>query len=164
MRRLLAMPELNLAKIVTTNSRPPRPGEIDGNDYHFVTRDEFERKIAADEFLEWAHVHNDYKGNTRAAFDAVPAGKNILIQLELLGFETYRSKLGDICSISGIFLMPPSIDVIRQRIIARGDLYDLERRLADAEIEIAYADRYDHVIVNDDLESCVCAVANIIRG
>ena len=163
--RLIKMPELGLTRVVTTNSRAPRPGEVDGVHYHFVTRDEFVEGVKRGDFLEWAHVHNDYKGNTYRAFEAVGPDKSIILQMDVKGFETYRAKLSGKYRIVGIFLMPPNMQTLKDRMIARGgDLYDMDIRLDTAKKEMACAWEFDYIVMNKDLEHCMSEIIEIIKS
>ncbi|MDR3126219.1 MAG: hypothetical protein LBT92_01140 [Rickettsiales bacterium] len=163
-RRLLGM-DLGLVRLITVTSRAMRPGEAEGDPYYFLTRGEFEERIAAGEFLEWAHVHNDYKGNLKSSFGAVPGDKDIIIQLDVQGYARYREIFaGKPYRIVGIFIDVPSFDVLQERMVARGgDLYDMRKRLDDAKVEREHIGEYDYVVMNDDLDRCVSDVAEIIR-
>jgi guanylate kinase len=163
--RLLGM-DLGLARIITATSRAMRPGEKEGNPYHFFTPEEFERKIKAGEFLEWARVHNDYKGNLKSSFAAMPKDRNVIIQLDVQGYARYKELFAgsEDFRIVGIFIDVPSFDELKRRMIARGgDLSDMKKRLDDAAEEQTHIGEYDFVVMNDDLERCVADTAEIIR-
>lgn len=168
MGRLLAMPELDLAYVVTTNSREPRPDEADGRDYHFVSREKFEEMIAAGLFVEWAVVHNDYKGVQKRSLDIdIPPGKRIILQLDIQGFHAFKRLLPEAeYKIIGIFLVPPSMDELVRRMKLRGELSpeDTAKRMESAKKEMAGRASFDYVIMNDNLEKCIAEVAAAVRG
>jgi guanylate kinase len=158
---------LSLAKIVTSTSRAPRPGETDGVDYNFFTRGEFERKIAAGEFFEWAMVHDQYKGILkRSIFDDIPKDKNIIMSVDPQGFHNLKRSLDfSKYRLVGIFLLPPSFNELVRRMKARGtevDPIDIKKRLDDVELEIKEKDIYDYQVMNDDLGECLAELEKII--
>ena len=168
MHRLLTIPELNLVKVVTSTSRPPRPLEVDGKDYHFYTKDEFLKKIENDEFFEWALVHTDYKGIQKSSiYNDIPNDKDIIIQLDIQGFNSLKSKLNhNEYKIVGIFISPPSMEELKRRMRLRGtetNPKDIEIRLKNAEFEIANKDIFDYQVVNDNLDTCVNEIIGIIK-
>ena len=169
MARLMSMRELELHRVVTTNSRPPRPGEIDGVDYHFVTREKFEGKVAAGEFVEWAHVHNDLKGVERRALEgACPDGGRILMQLDIQGYHTFKRILSpDEYKVIGIFLEAPSLEVLLERWRKRADYIDpvdLAKRTESYYKEMAARFDFEYCVMNDDFEKCVREVVQIIKA
>ena len=168
MARLMSMPGLDLHHVVTSNSRPPRPGEVNGKDYHFLTREEFQAKIEAGEFVEWAHVHNDLKGVERRALEnSCPDGGKILMQLDIQGYRTFKNTLPrDQYKILGVFLEAPSFEVLLERWRKRDDKLDpvdVAARTASFHKEMAGRHEFDHLVLNDDFEKCVSEVAEIIR-
>lgn len=168
MRQLLPQKDLNLAKVITSASRPPRPGEIDGVDYHFYSKEEFQKKIDNDEFFEWSIVHNDFKGIQKSSiYNDISKNKNILIQLDIQGFEKIKKNIDKtIYKIIGIFILPPTMDELIRRMKIRNtehDKADIEKRISDAEYEIANRDIFDYVVINDNLNTCVEEIKNIIK-
>jgi guanylate kinase len=170
-RRLLARnPTLWFS--VSATDRPPRPGERNGEDYVFVTTDQFERIRDEDGFLEWFDVYGDLKGTPRAPIeDHLAAGDDVLVEVDVQGALAIREALPDALLV---FVKPPSRDVQRARLLARaeedarrsGERVDpsaLERRLTEAAAEEALADRFDAVIVNDDLDRAVAEVEALLR-
>ena len=157
MRRLLQIPKLNLVKVVTSTSRPPRPDEIDGIDYHFYTKDEFIKKIENGDFFEWALVHTDYKGIQKSSiYNDIPKDKDIIIQVDIQGYKSLQS----------IFISPPSMDELQKRMKLRGtetNPEDIRIRLKNAEFEMANKDVFDYQVVNDNLEKCTLEVIDIIK-
>ena len=146
----------------TTRSR--RTGETDGEDYHFVEPEEFQRLAADGAFLEWA-VYNDCEyGTSWAAIDApLAAGKDVLLEIEVQGARQVRERRGD---ARFIFLLPPSIRALRARLVQRGtDSEDqIERRLELAFRELEAIHTFDYAVVNEELETCVRNVLEILEG
>lgn len=166
-RRLLDR-EPRLWFSVSANTRPPRPGEVDGVDYHFVSREEFERLAADGGFLEWFEVFGDLKGTPRGPVEEhLAAGDDVLVEVDVQGALAVKEAFPDAVLV---FLRPPSRQVQRDRLRARDEAspgFDeaaFERRLAEAEAEESLADRFDHVVVNDELERAVDAVAAILSA
>ena len=152
-------PEVWLSVSATT--RDPRPGEVDGVHYQFVSPDEFRRMIDAGEMLEYAVVHgqNTY-GTPRASVDATVAdGKHVLLEIDLQGARQIRETLPE---ARFVFLAPPSWDELVSRLIGRGTESEEEqaRRLETAKKELAAESEFDHTIVNDEVER---AAAELVR-
>ena len=146
----------------TTRSR--RPGEVDGVDYCFVTREAFEALRDAGGFLEWFEVFGDLKGTPLAPVEEhLAAGDDVLLEIDVQGALKVREQFPDAVLV---FVRPPSLDALRARLVGRGTETDeaLERRLSEAEGELARAPEFDHVVVNDDLERVVAEVAGILTG
>jgi len=143
-------PEVWLSVSATT--RPPRPGEVEGVHYHFVSSDEFERMVAAGELLEWAVVHGRHRyGTPRGPVEArLASGRPALLEIDLQGARQVRASMPD---ARFVFLAPPSFDELVRRLVGRGteDAEERERRLATARVELAAESEFDHVIVNDDV-------------
>lgn len=137
---------------VSATTRKPRPGEVDGLHYHFVSGDEFARMVADHELLEWAVVHGrNWYGTPRAAVEEkLAAGIPALLEIDLAGARQVRATMPE---ARFIFLAPPSWDELVRRLVGRGteDEEERERRLATAKVELAAADEFDHVVVNDDV-------------
>ena len=141
-------PSIHLSVSCTT--RAPRPGEIDGKDYRFVTRDVFEQLRTDAQLLEWAQVHGNFYGTPRDAVDAATrAGTDVLLEIDWQGAQ-------QVCRLYpraiGIFILPPSIAALRERLTRRGqDAADvIERRIQGAAIEISHASEFEYVIINQD--------------
>jgi guanylate kinase len=146
-------PELYLSISATTRS--PRDGEIDGQDYYFLDRVEFEAKIAAGDLLEWAEFAGNYYGTPKTAIrDQLDRGESVLLEIELEGARQVRQLFDQAISV---FILPPSIDELEHRLRTRARDTDeaIVKRLARAEIEIAAASEFDIQIVNDDLETAL---------
>ncbi|GAA3821709.1 guanylate kinase [Cellulomonas soli] len=137
---------------VSATTRAPRPGEIDGVHYHFVSAEEFDRMVLDGELLEWAVVHgrNRY-GTPRGPVEArLAAGEPALLEIDLQGARQVRETMPD---ARFVFLAPPSWDELVRRLVGRGteDAEERERRLTTARVELAAEPEFDHVIVNDDV-------------
>ena len=143
-------PEVWLSVSATT--RDPRPGEGDGVHYHFVGPDEFDRMAREGELLEWAVVHgrNRYGTPRRPVEERLAAGVPTLLEIDLQGARQVRESMPD---ARFVFLAPPSFDELVRRVVGRGTegAEERERRLETARVELAAADEFDHVIVNDDV-------------
>ncbi|MFN2493547.1 MAG: guanylate kinase, partial [Pyrinomonadaceae bacterium] len=140
----------------------PRPGEVDGREYFFVTPEKFKLMIAANEFLEWAHVHSKLYGTAREqVFLEISQGRDIILEVDVQGAASVRELMPDSVSI---FILPPSFEVLRNRLQARGtdapEELDLRLRTAPKELE-DYAS-FQYVIINDDVE--MAAIVNAERA
>ncbi len=146
---------------VSSTTRPRRPGEEEGVDYHFVAGEQFQKMCAGDEFLEWAEVHGQRYGTTRAAVqDILDRGDDALLDIDVQGAEAVRSALPEAVLV---FLLPPSYAQLRERLVHRGTAAaDLTRRLDNARREIEQVDRFDYVVVNDVLEEATEALETIL--
>ena len=149
---------------VSYTTRAPRPGEVDGRDYHFVDRDTFLAMVAADEFLEHACVFDNYYGTSRAAVLArLEAGQDVILEIDWQGARQVRALAP---AAVGIFVLPPSVDVLRQRLQARRQDPPevIERRMRGALCEMSHYDEYDYLIVNDDFDAAVADLRAIVRA
>jgi guanylate kinase len=161
--RLLAR-DPALWESVSYTTRPPRPGEVDGVDYHFVSRPEFETLRDDGGLLEWFEVFGDLKGTPRAPVEErLAAGVDVLLEIDVQGALAVRKVYPEAVLV---FVKPPSADELRRRLIGRkaGPAEDLEARLAAAAAEEAYAGEFDAVVVNDDVEQAVDQVAGILAS
>lgn len=161
-RLLAALPGLRFSVSCTT--RPPRPGEKNARDYFFVTRERFQRMIAAEEFVEWADVFGHLYGTSRRQLRAAQeAGKDILLDIDVQGYRQVRKKLPEAVSI---FVLPPSFRELVRRLRARhSDTPDvIERRLRDARKEIRHWPEYDYLVVNDRLPQAVQALRAAVEA
>jgi guanylate kinase len=154
-------PEIQLSVSATT--RPPRPGEIDGVHYFFVSDAEFDRMIAGHELLEWAVVHNSYRyGTPRPPIDAaLEAGKRVLLEIDLQGARNVRAELP---SALLVFLLPPSWEELVRRLTGRGteDPAEQARRLETARVELAAQDEFDYRVVNTDVGTAAREVVELM--
>lgn len=140
-------------RVITATTRPPRPNEIDGRDYHFLSEAEFDRRLAAGEFLEWAWVHRKFRYGTlkSAVLDRLPH-TNLVMNIDVQGVRSIRAAADGLPllkrSLVTIFIAPDSLDVLRERLEGRGPLpaEELARRLQSAELELAERYSYDYII------------------
>lgn len=147
---------------VTVTTRPPRPHEVEGVHYHFVAPEEFARLRDAGELLEWATVHGHFYGTPRAQVRAaLAAGQNVLLKIDVQGAATVRRLVPTAILI---FLSPPSMEVLRERIAQRGteDAAELAVRLRTAEAEMAQLADYDYLVINHT--GCLAAAAAQVRA
>ena len=148
---------------VSATTRAPRPGEIDGIDYHFVDRETFEGLITDGSLLEWAVYNNNYYGTPAGPIDeAIARGENVLLDIEIQGARQIRRSRPDSLMV---FIEPPSPDELERRLRSRGDTSeeDISARLAIVASQMAEAtELFDHRVVNDDLETATDEVANLI--
>jgi len=159
-RVLNSVPGLSYSVSYTT--RAPRNGEVDGVDYFFVSPAKFEELVAADEFLEWARVHGNLYGTSRAqVIREINERRDIILEVDVQGAESVRKLLADSVSV---FIVPPSFEVLRQRLLARGtdSPLELELRLRTAPVELLQYVKFDYVIVNDDADRAGAQLASII--
>lgn len=159
-RILKEMDNIEFSTSMTT--REPRSGETDGKDYYFVTREEFRDAIAKDDFIEYAEVFGNYYGTPKKEVESrLKEGKNILLDIDVQGALNVMKSFPEGLFI---FVLPPSLEELRNRIVHRGkDAPDvIERRLGQAESEMAHAGEYDYQVVNDDLDEAVETIKKII--
>ena len=152
----------NLSYSVSYTTRAPRLKEVDGREYFFVSREVFEEMVAAGEFLEWACVHGNFYGTAKnQIIEDTAAGADIILEVDVQGAASVRQLLMDSVSI---FILPPSYDVLRQRLIARGtdSPEELELRLRNAPEELKQYSAFDYVIINDEIDRAVGQLASII--
>ncbi len=154
---------LHVQLSISATTRSPRPGEIDGVHYYFVSDEEFDRKIAAGELLEWAIVHNSYRyGTPRPPIDeALAAGKRVLLEIDLQGARSVRRIMPEALLV---FLLPPTWEELVRRLIGRGTESPEEqaRRLATAKIELAAQDEFDAKVVNRDVGQAAREVVELM--
>lgn len=154
----------NYALSVSATTRVPRPGETDGREYFFKTKEEFEKMIAQDELIEYASYVNNYYGTPKAYVEEqLEAGKDVILEIEIQGALKVKEKMPDTLLL---FITPPSVEELRKRLVGRGTetMEVIESRLKRAGEEAEGMDRYDYLIVNDKLDICVEDVHEIIRG
>ena len=149
---------------ISYTTRPPRPGEVDGVSYTFVDEESFRRLEEQGEFLETATVHGNRYGTSRGRVEAMLArGEHVILKIDVQGAATVRDRLPEAIFV---FLMPPSLEVLRRRLRDRGTDDDdaLARRDADAVREMAEAERYDHLVVNDSVERAAAQILDIVEA
>lgn len=153
-----------LAFSVSCTTRDPRPGEVEGKDYHFVDRAEFERLIAAGEFVEHANVFGNLYGTRRSAVEsALAGGRDLILEIDWQGARQVRERLPEAVQI---FILPPSRVELEKRLRGRGSDSDevIARRLAESALEMSHWHEFDHVIVNLDFEAAVGELEAVFDG
>lgn len=139
---------------ISTTTREPREGEIDGLNYHFVSREEFENDIEEGYFLEWAKVHDNYYGTSlKPILKELHAGKLVIFDIDVQGHKIAQEKFGNL--ITSVFITTPDQKSLRERLINRGtDKYEvIEKRLANAVSEMTRMKEYNYLLINDDFHS-----------
>jgi guanylate kinase len=152
----------NLSYSVSFTTRGPRSGEVDGREYFFVTPQKFEEMVAANEFLEWAHVHGKLYGTGhRQLIQEISEGRDIILEVDVQGAASVRSLVEDAVSI---FILPPSFEILKERLVARGtdSAEELELRLRNAPAELEHYSNFQYVIINDDADRAAKQLASIV--
>jgi guanylate kinase len=152
----------NLSYSVSYTTRAPRLGEVNGREYFFVSREVFDEMVAAGEFLEWACVHGNFYGTAkRQIAEETAAGLDIILEVDVQGAASVRQLLMDSVSI---FILPPSPEVLRQRLLTRGtdSPEELEIRLRNAPDELKQYSAFDYVIINDEIKKAAHQLASIV--
>lgn len=158
------VPDLHFSVSATT--RAPRPGEVDGVDYTFVSADEFQRLIDDGELLEWAEIHGGLQRSgtpARPVRDAIAAGRPVLIEVDLAGARAVKQAMPEVLTV---FLAPPSWEALESRLIGRGtESAEVQaRRLATARAELAAQDSFDVTVDNSQLESACAELVSLLVG
>ena len=162
--RMLLAADDGIAMSVSATTRPRRPGEVDGRDYHFVTPEQFESMVGAGEFLEWAHVFGHRYGTLkREVIRVIEGGRDVLLDIDWQGTQQLKQVDPDIVRV---FILPPSMKELRRRLTHRGtDSEDvIQRRMDRAEAEISHWAEYDYVLINNDAEKCRELVHTILKS
>lgn len=157
------IPDLKMSVSVTT--RPMRPGEKDGRDYYFVDQKRFDAMVAQDELLEWAKVFDNCYGTPRAPVEAaLAAGKNVLFDIDWQGTQQLRG--GAPKDVVSVFILPPSVQALEQRLHTRAQDSDevIRGRMKKAGDEMSHFDAYDYIVVNDNIGIAFEAVKSILRA
>jgi guanylate kinase len=163
--RMLLDADKEVTMSISATTRPRRPGEVEGADYHFVDEGEFDRLIADGEFVEWAPVFGFCYGTPKAPVkDALRDGRDILFDIDWQGTQQLHSAMGE--DLVRIFILPPSMPELERRLRERGT--DEESVIADrmqrAASEISHWAEYDYVLVNDDMDACLAQVRTIVAA
>jgi guanylate kinase len=162
---VIALVKQTLDHVVTSVSattRAPRPGEVDGRDYRFLAQAAFMQGVAKGAFLEWVEYSGNLYGTLRSEVeDRLASGDDVILEIELVGARNVRKALPD---ATAVFIAPPSVAELAERLRGRGTESDeaIARRLHIAETEVAAADEFDHVVVNDNAQRAAAEVATII--
>ncbi len=164
-RKLLERePDMEMSVSVTT--RPPRPGEVDGRDYHFITPEEFRQLRDSGGLLEWAEVFGNFYGSPREPVEkALAQGRDVLFDVDWQGAQQIAQAMSQ-DDLVRVFIMPPSVEELHARLRKRAqDPQEvIARRMAQAANEISHWPEYDYVIINDDLDKADAELAAIIRA
>ncbi len=154
----------NYALSISATTRRPREGEQDGREYFFKTKEEFERMIAEDAFIEYAQYVENYYGTPRAYVEEqLEQGKDVLLEIEIQGALQVKKQRPDTLLI---FITPPNAEILEQRLVGRGTETPevISMRMNRAAEEAAYMDAYDYIIINDRLEDCIGNMHQIIQS
>lgn len=149
---------------VSCTTRAPRAGEVDGREYRFVSREAFERMIAAGDFLEHANVYGNYYGTSRQWIEAELEGEHdVLLEIDWQGAAQVRSVFP---RMVGIFILPPSLDELRRRLTARGkdSAQAIERRMASAREEVSHVLEFEYIIVNESFDVALADLQAVVRA
>lgn len=155
------IPDLGFS--VSHTTRKPRPGEANGREYHFVGRETFEKLIELDEFVEWAEVHDNLYGTTKAELERASDTRGIIFDIDHQGARQIKSSRPDAVAV---FILPPSMDILEERLRGRAseDEETVQRRFRVAREEIAHYGLFDYVLVNDDLDEATAKLVSVFRA
>ena len=165
LKEVLNVKTLKLKYSVSLTSRKPRPGEVDGKDYFFVTKKEFEKAIKNNELLEHATFVDNYYGTPKKYVEEMTnKGYNVLLEIETKGARQIIKKFGDL-NVLSIYITPPSIKELKNRLVLRNTepMEIINKRVAKARRELKNLDLFDYVVVNDDLNKAIKEVKTIIK-
>jgi guanylate kinase len=163
--RMLLANDPDIALSVSATTRPMRPGEVDGVDYHFVDLERFREMVADGDFLEWAHVFDHRYGTPRAPVHALlDEGRDVLFDIDWQGAQQLFQQAGG--DVVRVFILPPSVEELGRRLKSRGIVGAavVAGRMARAASEISHWDGYDYVLINDDVERCYAQVRMILEA
>jgi guanylate kinase len=163
LEEMLLSSGLRLSKSISATTRKPRPQEKNGRDYIFLSKEEFLQRKDEGKFLEWAQVFGNYYGTPKSkVVNDLEDGKNLVLSIDVQGAKQIKKLFPN--SIL-IFIKPPSLEVLRQRLEKRltDSTQEIDRRLKTAEEELLQLDMYDHVIVNDDLDYAFYELKNVVK-
>ena len=162
--RMLLEQDDGIALSVSATTRPMRPGEVDGRDYHFVSNEKFDDMVANGEFLEWAHVFGNRYGTLDSEVrNQIKGGRDVLLDIDWQGTQQLKQVDPDIVRV---FILPPSMEELERRLSSRGtDSPDvITARMARASAEISHWAEYDYVLINNDAEKCRGLVHTILKA
>lgn len=149
---------------ISATTRPPRPGERDGVDYRFLSPEEFQRRIDAGDFVEWAHVHGRMYGTPLSEIESeANRGRHVVLDIDVQGARQIRKAIPDAVLI---FVLPPSVDIMMARLQRRGTEApdNIARRLVSALEELQAVPEFDFIVVNDDLDECLDEIRAIVEN
>ncbi|MDK2908782.1 MAG: guanylate kinase [Bacteroidales bacterium] len=151
---------------VSATSRAPRPGEVHGRDYYFISREEFKHRAGQGEFVEWEEVYpGTFYGTLRTEIERLwKEGKNVVFDVDVVGGSNLKRIFGE--KALAIFIQPPSIEILRQRLEKRGTETpeSIEKRLAKAAFELGFAKNFDKIIINDQLDTAVEQAVELVKS
>ncbi len=162
-RLLQSLDSASLYFSVSCATRAPRKGEIDGVHYHFIGKDEFDRFVSEDRFLEYNHYcKGDYGTLAAPVLEALEQGKSSILEIDCNGMRQVREKCPDAVTV---FISPPSLAELEKRLRSRGTETEeqIQKRIAAAEAEMAFSGEYDHIVVNDDLDRAALELSQIFK-
>jgi len=163
--RMLLEADQEIDMSVSVTTRPKRPGEVDGRDYHFVDVPTFKDMVGNDELMEWAHVFDHRYGTPKAPVeDMLARGHDVLFDIDWQGAQQLYQQAGQ--DVVRVFILPPSVGELERRLRARGtdDPSVIEARMARANSEISHWDGYEYVLINDDVQTCFEQVQTILNA
>ena len=149
---------------LSTTTRAPRPGEIDGKDYRFLAKENFLQERDQGHFLEWAEVHGHFYGTSKLWIDSqMQAGRDVMLEIDWQGAQQIRKLIP---TVQWIFIFPPSIEALEERLRKRGqdDEEIIQRRLAAAHVELTHAHEADYIVVNDSFEQALVDLKHILAS
>ena len=150
----------DVVESVSCTTRPPREGEIHGKHYFFLSREEFERRIAEDDFLEYDEHFGNYYGTPKSFVRETLKTKSVIMEIDVVGALNAKKVFPE-CVL--VMVAPPSVDELKRRLVGRGteDMEKIENRLSRMEYELSHKGEYDYIIVNDDLETAIAEMSTI---
>ena len=154
---------LDLSESVSYTTRDKRPGEIDGEDYHFISKEKFESMVEEGDFIEWAMVHGECKGTSKSFVEQkLTIGEDLIFDLDVQGADSFKNYFKD--EAKAIFIEPPSLSILEKRLRNRGTESEesIETRLANAKIELSRKDDYDYKILNDVIDNAYNELRDLI--
>jgi len=155
----------NLSFSISATSRSKRGGEVDGKDYYYLSAGEFRKKIANNEFVEWEEVYTDkYYGTLKSEVERIRnQGQHVVFDVDVVGGVNIKKLYGN--GALAIFIMPPSIEVLKQRLIGRGtdSKDDIATRISKAEFELTFSDKFDETIINNNLEKAKKETVELVK-
>jgi len=160
----LLQDETGLKLSLSTTTRSPRPGEVDGKNYRFVSQEEFIRDRDQGQFLEWAEVHGHFYGTSKPWIESqMQAGNDVILEIDWQGAQQIRKLIP---SVQWIFIFPPSIEALEERLRKRGqdDEATIQRRLAAAHVELLHAHEADYIVVNDSFDQALVDLKHILSS
>lgn len=150
---------------ISMTTRKPRPGEVDGKDYIFVSKEEFNQAIEDNQLLEWAEVFGNYYGTPREAVEnQLKEGRDVLFDIDWQGTQQLHEKVGN--DLVRLFILPPSVNVLEERLKRRGqdEEHIVQARMKEAANQISHWAEYDYVIINENLDESLSEVQNILNA